>query len=436
MSDQRVDVNSGEIWVSVDPAADYAATVAAIDDTVGRNPDVSTEVLTYSDQRVTEVLQRSRDDVVVRIYGEDAKVRSEKADEVRSLIAEVDGVAAVNVGSAPVQPTMEVEVDLARAQRYGVKPGDVRRAAASLLAGITVGHLFQEQKVFDVVVWGAPDIRQSERDIEQLLIDTPNGGHVRLGEVADVRSVPNTAVIRRESVSTYVDVTADVAGRDVGAVASEIDGLLEQVSFPLEHHAELLGGYTERTTDTQRLITVALAAGIAIVLLLQAAFRSWRLAVLSFLILPLALSGGVVAAFLAGGTITLGSIAGFVGVLGIAARGLVMQVRHYQRLERTEGGEFGPELVLRATREDLVPMLLSTLATAAVLAPIAVMGPVPGFEIVHPMVIAVLGGLVTTTVVNLLIVPVLYLRYGFGRQPDTWTDELFEPIPETELARG
>jgi Cu/Ag efflux pump CusA len=430
MSDQIVNVNSGEIWVKVDPGADYDATVAAIEDTVVRYQGVSTDVLTQSEERVTDVLGRSDDDLVVRIYGEDPAVLNAKADEVQRLIAGVGGVARATVDRPLLEPTVEVLVPLDRAQAAGVKPGDVRRAAAQLLGGITVGNLFEQQKVFDVVVWGAPEIRRSQRDIEQLLIDTPSGDQVRIGEVADVRVVPNPAVIRHESISPYLDVTADVAGREVGAVASEVDGLLGQVDFPLEHHAAVLGGFEEQQADRTRVLAVAVAAGLASFLLLQAAFASWRLALLSFLALPLALVGGLVAALLTGGTLTLGSIAGLIGVLGIAARGVVMLIRHYQRLQRTEGMPFGAELVVRGTRDLLAPTLVAGLAAAVVLAPIVVVGSVPGFEIVHPMAVVVLGGLVTTILITLFVVPVLYLRLGSTADHDDLTDELFAPAPE------
>ena len=434
MSDQIVNVNSGEIWVKVDPGADYDATVAGIRDTVVRYQGVSTDVLTHSAERVTDVLGRSGDDLVVRIYGENLDVLNAKADEVRGLIAGVGGVARANVDRPLQEPTVEVEVDLARAQEAGVKPGDVRRAAAQLLGGITVGNLFEQQKVFDVVVWGAPEIRRSERDIEQLLIDTPNGDQVRVGDVADVRVVPNPAVIRHESVAPYLDVTADVAGREVGAVAREIDGVLERVDFPLEHHAALLGGFEERQADRTRLIAVAVAGALAIFLLLQAAYVSWRLAVLSFLALPLALVGGLAAALLTGGRLTLGSVAGLVGVLGFAARAVLMLIRHYRRLERTEGMPFGPELVVRGTRDILAPTVMAGLAAALVLAPIVVVGSVPGFEILHPMAVVVLGGLLTTMLVTLFVVPVLYLRFGSVPDHDDWTDELFAPAPEPRPA--
>jgi Cu/Ag efflux pump CusA len=437
MSDETVDVNSGELWVGLARGADRDAARASIEDALDGYEGVSTDVLTYSEERLTDVLQQSDDDVVVRLYGEDPTVLSEKADEVQALVGGVDGVEAADVERAPLQNTMVVEVDLARAQAFGVKPGDVRRAAATLLGGITVGNLFQEQKVFDVVVWGAPQVRESQADLEQLLIDTPRGGHVRLGDVAQVRVEPNPTVIRHESVSTYLDVTADVAGRDVAAVTNEIEGLLEQVEFPLEHHAEMVGGDADGQADRQQFTALALAAAIVILLLLQAAFRSWRLALLAFVCLPLALVGGVAAAVLAGGTITLGSVAGLIAVLGIAARGLVVLIHSFQRLAGSEGVPFGRELVVRASREGLPPTLIAVAGTAAVLAPLAVIGAEPGLEIVHPMVIVVLGGLVTTALVNLFILPVLYLRFGSVPEPDIWADdEVLEPAPELDPVRG
>ena len=436
MSDEVVDVNAGELWVRIDDAADYDATLAGIDEKLDGLQDVSTNILTYSEERVTDVLVGSDDDVVVRIYGENPQVLSDKADEVQALVAGLDGVEAADVERAPLQDTLVVEVDIERAQQFGVKPGDVRRAAAMLLGGVTVGNLFQEQKVFDVVVWGAPQIRESQADVEALLIDTPDGGTVRLGDVAEVRNAPTPTVIRHESVSTYLDVTVDVAGNDVGAVANEIDGVLEQVAFPLEHHAEIVGGFVEAQADREQLIAMSVAAAIAIFLLLQAAFRSWRLALLSFAVLPVTLSGGVIAALLAGGTLTLGSIAGLLAVLGFAARGVVLLIHNYQRLVEKEAVPFGPDLVVRGTRDCLSPILIAALATAAVLAPMAVLGGTAGLGIVQPMAVVVLGGLVTTTVVTLLVVPVLYLRFGFIAEPDTWVDELLAPAPVLDPVRG
>jgi Cu/Ag efflux pump CusA len=434
-SDQIVNVNSAEVWVSVAGSADYDETIGSIESVAGGLPDVSNDVLTYSEQRVTDVLGRGDDEIVVRVYGQDQQILETKAEEVRAAIAGIDGLENARVDLPPEEPTIEVEPNIAQAQRYGLAPGDVRRAATTLLSGLVVGNLFEEQKVFDVAVWGSPEIRESGADVENLEIDTPDGGLVPLGEIADVRVVPSAAAIQHESVESYVDVGANVSGRAVGAVAGDVERALEQVAFPLEHHAKVLGGFEEEAAAGSRLIAVAVAGLIVIFLLLQAAFASWRLAALTFVALPMALAGGVLAALIAGGDITLGSVAGLVAVLGFAVRGTVVLVRHYQRLQR-EGEEFGLGLVTRGTRERLVPILTSALASAVTLIPFAVSGGSAGFEVVGPMSAVILGGLVTSTLLNLVVIPAAYLRFGFVAETETSEEDLFVKVPDIDTVRG
>jgi Cu/Ag efflux pump CusA len=434
-SDQIVNVNSAEVWVSVNESADYDDTIASIESVAGGLEDVSSDVLTYSEQRVTEVLGRGDDEIVVRIYGQNQRVLESKAEEVRTGIVGIDGIESASVELPAQEDTIEVQPDIARAQQYGLAPGDVRRAATTLLSGLVVGNLFEEQKVFDVAVWGSPEIRQTPADVESLMIDTPDGRLVSLGEIADVRVAPNAAAIRHESVESYVDVGADVAGRDVGAVAADVERALRQVQFPLEHHAEVLGGFQEEAAARSRVIAIAVAGLIVIFLLLQAAFGSWRLAVVAFVALPAALAGGVLAALFAGGDVTLGSAAGLVAVLGFAARGMVALVRQYQRLQR-DGEEFGQDLVVRGTRERLVPTLTSALASAAALIPFAVSGGSAGLEIVGPMSGVILGGLVTATLVNLVAIPAAYLRYGHVAERDAAEEDLFVvKVPDIDTVR-
>jgi Cu/Ag efflux pump CusA len=430
-SDQIVNVNSAEVWVSVNGSADYNDTIAAIESVAGGLPDVSNDVLTYSEQRVTDLLGRGDDEIVVRVYGADQQILETKAEEVRAAIAGIDGLENPGVELPAEASTIEVRPDVLRAGQYGLAPGDVRRDATTLISGLVVGNLFEEQKVFDVAVWGAPEIRQSPTDVEDLLLDTPGGGLVSLGEIADVSVVPNLAVIRHESVDSYVDVTANVSGRDVGTVAEEVDGALAQVEFPLEHHAEVLGEFAEQGAARSRVLSVAVAGLIAIFLLLQAAFTSWRLAILAFATLPMALAGGALAAVIAGGDITLGSVAGFVAVLGLAVRGVIVLIRHYQRRLR-DGEAFGADLVIRGTGDRSARILTAALGAAVVFIPFAMNGASAGFEIVGPMAVVILGGLVTSTLLNLVVIPAFYLRFGFVAQPDTSAEDLFVSIPDVD----
>ena len=411
MSDQSASVNSSELWVSVDPSADYDRTVAGIEQVVGGYPGLDGEVLTYPKKRIDAVL-RGDDGLVVRVYGQDLAVLRSKAEEVRRLVAGVDGTTDEQVERLVEEPTLEIEVDLDRAKEIGIKPGDVRRAAATMLSGIQVGNLFEEQKVFDVVVWGAPQVRSSLTSIRRLMVDVPGGGQVQLDQVADVRVTPALSVIHHDNVSRSIDVTASVSGRSLAAVASDVEAALQDLSFPLEYHAEVLADRVDREAAQRRAAVIALVAAIVIYLLLQAAFGSWLLATTTFLSLPLALVGGVLAALLTGGVLSLGALVGFVLLLGIATRNGVMLVRHYQHLEQDEGEAFGPGLVMRGARERLTPIALTALATAFALLPLLIGGNVPGQEILQPMAVVVLGGLVTTTMLNLFVAPALYLRFG------------------------
>jgi Cu/Ag efflux pump CusA len=392
--------------------------------------------MTYSEERIKEAQGGNDEAVVVRLFGQDLDVLRRTGGDVQRALTGTKGLVGLHADVPTMEPTLQVDVNLDAAKAVGLKPGDVRRAAATLLSGVQVGSLFEEQKVFDVVVWGAPAIRQNVSTIRDLLIDTPGGGHVRLGDVAKVDVKPSPNIIERDSVSRRIDVTAGVRGRDRQAVLADVRARLGKVDFPLEYHYELVGNFAERQAVQHRLLLVGIAAAIGIFLLLQASFGSWRLAALSFFTLPLALVGGAVGVLIDGGTMELGSLVGLLTVFGIAVRNWVLLLRRFQHLERHEGEEFGPDLVLRGTREHLAPVLLTATVTAGLFLPFVLRGDLPGHEIIHPMGAAILGGLVTSTVLNLFLVPALYLRFGNGQGEDTeldlqdlWELDATEPAP-------
>ena len=436
MSDQVTDVSSAQIWVNVDPSADYDATVGSVEDAIDQHPELDNDLTTYSEDRVTDTLLRTEDDVVVRIYGENTETLAESASTVRGALIDIEGVEGAEVEVDAEQQVLEVQVDLDRARDYGLKPGDVRRAATTLVSGLTVGSLFEEQKVFDVVVWGVPEIREDEADLSALLIDTPSGGQVALSEVADVQAVSAPSVIRHESVSKYVDVSADLGGRGVGAVVADIHRALEGVDFPSEYHAEVLGGFAEEQAARSRVLAVAVAAALAIFLLLQAAFGSWRLAVLAFVMLPVGLSGGVLAALATDGTVTLGVAAGLIAVLGLMTRSVVVLIRHYQQLQRRDGRAFDDELVIEGTRDRLMPTLMSTIGAVVMLLPFAVMRGAGGFEMVGPMAIVIIGGLVTSALVTLVVVPALYRRFGLIAESESSDLDVVVLVPDVDPVAG
>jgi CzcA family heavy metal efflux pump len=414
LGDEVVGVNFGELWISIDPKADYEKTVSDIQVVANKYPGLLHNAYTYLRERTDEVLTGAGDAIVARIYGENLDTLRKKAEEIGTLMSATNGVVDQHVDLQVDVPQVEVEVDLVKAESYGIKPGDVRRAAATMFAGEEVGDIFRDGKAYDVAVWSTPATRASVTSVEQVPIDIPNGKHIRLSDVAtvSVKSTPN--VIQHDGTLRYIDVAANAEGRDLGAIVNELQKKIDTVSFPRAYHAELLGEYAERQAAQQRILLYGLGAALLILLLLRLSFESWRAALLSFFTLPSALVGGLLAAFAAGRIISLGTLVGFLTVLGIAARNGILLISHYQHLERYEGETFGPALVLRGSRDRLSPILMTTLATALALLPLVVLGDIPGHEIEHPTAVVIVGGLVTSTLLNLFIVPVLYLRFGRG----------------------
>jgi Cu/Ag efflux pump CusA len=256
--------------------------------------------------------------------------------------------------------------------------------------------------------------------VKRLLIETPSGAQVPLRDLADVVVEPAPNAIKRIGSSRKLDVICNVEGRDLGSVASEIEErVLDEVTFMQGYHPEFLGEYAEAQASRQRLLGLTVFSLLGILLLLQSDFQNMRTVLLIFLTLPFALVGGVAGAFLSGGIISLGSLIGFVTVLGVAARNGIMLMDHYRQLQRDEGMAFGFDLVTRGAEERLAPILMTALTTGLALVPLLVTGNKPGQEIEYPMAFVILGGLVTSTLLNLLVLPPLFARFGRREIPGT-----------------
>ncbi len=410
--DEVYGVYFGENWISIDPKVDYDKTLAAVQAAVDGYPGLVRDVQTYLKERIREVLTGSPTAITVRIFGEDLTTLREKADEVKKSFEDIPGIVDLKVESLKAIAQIDVKVDLAAAERYGVKPGDVRRMAAAMVSGTEVGDIFRDGKAYDVNVWSTPENRNSVYAIQNLPIDTRNDGQVPLSKLADVKIVSTPNGVERWQMKRKIDVRANVRGRDLGSVVGDVRKKLAGVQFASGYHPELLGEYAEREAAQKKMRVLMIISAIGILLMLQAAFMDWRLALVGFLALPAALVGGILGAFLGDGVISLGSIVGFLTVLGIVARNGIMMICHYQHLEREEGEPFGLGLVIRGARERISPILMTASATGLALVPLLIAGTIPGHEVEHPMAVVILGGLVTSTLMNLLVMPALYLRFA------------------------
>jgi len=412
------DVDSAEIWVSIGLEAQYDETLARIQEVASANPNVEAEVTSFLGKRMLETLTGNDETISVRVYGHDHKVLQTKAEEIRALLAKIDGITNPQVEAHAEKTTIEVTVDLEKARQYGLKPGDVRRAASTLVQGITVGALFEDQKVFDVVVVGSDAIHSNLDDVRNLLIDSVTGTLVRLGDVADVRTVSAPSVILRQGVSRRVDIVADIRGRDVGAASREVSRRIKEVTFPFEYHAQVLGKHFEQQAALSSLYSYFFAAALVIFLLLQAAFGSWRLALLTTLGGPIALLGGFLVVFTSGAYFSLGSMIGLGGVAIFSLRGGLTLVRSLQT-QQMQGSAFGESLVRRVMADRFPGLLISALVLAVIALPFAVLGDIAGLEILHASATVMLGGLVSALVLLLCCIPALYLRFGADSGQDT-----------------
>lgn len=415
VADEVVGPNFVEHWISVDPAVPYDQTVAAIQSVVDGYPGLYRDVLTYLKERIKEVISGGGGAIVVRLFGPNLEGLRERAHRIETELSRINGVAQLQVEQQVEVPQIEIAMKPAAAVAQGVSAGEIRKAANAILRGLKVGEIVHDQKVIDVVFWSDADARNSLEKIRGLMVDTVFGGKVSLGSVAEVKISPTPNVIPHENTSRKIDISCNANGRDLGAVARDIEGALARLDLGPGYHAELMGEYAVRQASQRKLALLSLLSLVGILGILLLDFRSPRLALLVFASLPFALVGGIAAAFVGGGVLSLGSLVGFVTVLGIAARNGVMLISHYRHMEEEEKQEFNAEMIVRGSQERLVPILMTAAATAFALFPIVIGGNIPGHEIEHPMALIIVGGLFTSTLLNLFVMPVLALHYAKGR---------------------
>lgn len=398
LGNQIVDVNSAEIIVNISPDERYKETVNKIQEILNSYPGLTLNLQTYLQQQTNLVRSGTTSNMAVRVYGSDLATLEAKGREVKDFLTHIPGVINVHPNQMIMQPQITIEVDLAKAQQVGLTPGDVRRAAATYIAGLEVGSLFQDQKIFPVVVWGDPATRNSIASINDLDIDLPDKANnsqktIKLSQAAKVNITPSPNIIRHNSVSRYVDVTFDVEPGKLSSVKNQINSHLKNMSFPLEFRAELRGMGTtpQYTFFNYTLIIVGII--VAIFLILQAALQNFFLASLLLLTIPLALLGGIIFAIFFKNT----SLAYF-GFFIIFAISLQSSMLTIQQLNSTN------QFSIQAFLTSIIICLL-------VLIPFAFSYYSPGLEILSPMAILVMVGLITVLLVNIIMVPVLYFRY-------------------------
>jgi Cu/Ag efflux pump CusA len=328
------------------------------------------------------------------------------------VLATIHGVAGVNVESPPGTPQLDVKLKPDQLSRWGLRPVEVLDSIQAAYEGVTVAQIHDGSRTYDLAVQLAPSARQSLNDVEALTIRNPDGLAVPLGSLATIRQVSGRYQITHDGGQRVQTVAVTLGSRPVSDFVKEAQArIAHDVPMPAGVYA-VFGGESEARRQSQRdLLAYGAISLVGIVLLLSLALRSARAVTVVMLNVPFALVGGVVSVVAAGGNLTLGSMVGFVTLLGISLRNSIMLISHYEHLVHVEGMHWNAGTALRGASERLVPILMTALVTALALLPLALTSGAAGNEIEGPMAIVILGGLVTSTALNLLVLPTLALRY-------------------------
>jgi Cu/Ag efflux pump CusA len=430
-SDQIVSTNSAEIWVTIKPGAAYDRVVGQVRAIADGMPGVAGTVSTYESDSMGGVLAAAPGALTVRLYGSDYGELARLGRKVEAVMARISGLGPARMQLPVSQPTLNVAVDLTAATRNGVKPGDIHREAATLLSGLTVGNFFEQQKVFDVVVQGTAAVRSSLTSVSDLLLDTVNGGHARLGALARVSVAAEPADIAHHAMSPYVDVTTRLTGHGLGSARAAVTAGLRGISFPLSYYAAVQApssaGPAGQVGFDWRLSSYVIAAVIGILLLAQAATGSWRLALLVLAALPVPVAVGVLTMFRLGTQDSLAALAGLLGVLAVAIHQAFRVTAAIRRAHLADGGPLTPGLVAAAAAEAAGPAFTAAVVAAVALVPFIVAGQIAGNELPHAAAPVILAGLIAATLLNTLVLPAACLWFGPARAAQDLPDPTEAP---------
>jgi CzcA family heavy metal efflux pump len=379
--------------------------------------------------RIDHMLSGTRANIAVKVFGDDLGTLRRVGERVREVMSEVPGIVDLSLEQQMDVPFVRFVLNRTAIARLGLRPNDVAEAIETSFAGATVGRIFDRGTAFDLIVKFDTSSSADFDRIADLPIDTPNGGPVPVRLIADVRREQGPNMILRENVQRRIVISSNVAGRDLGGVIEDIrSAVAESVPLPAGYRVEYGGQFESEQSASQRLLLLGTGVIAALFMLLVMAFGSPRDALLIMLNLPLALIGGVAGVFLAGGVLSVASMIGFITLFGIATRNGIMLVSHIHHLMDHEGVTDFREAVERGARERLIPILMTATAAGLALIPLALGGGKSGSEIQTPMAIVILCGLMTSTLLNMVVVPTMYLQYGRPRV-QTETEASFDASP-------
>ncbi len=414
-ADDTWGTNYSEFNVDLEPlSGEEAESVQSeVRDAVAKFPGVYFAIKSFLTERIEETMTGVTAEVVVKVFGDDLDLLDRKAHEVAGVVSSIEGAADVQVQSPPGAPRVVARLRPERLKEYGFQTLEVLEAVQTAYQGTVVGQTYEGNRVFDIALVLDEARRRDPESVGTLLLRNSEGTSIPLRELADVEQVTGRYAVLHDGTRRRQAVTCNVRGRDLASFVAEAKRrVAAEVPFPAGVYTVFSGAAEAQAQASREVLLYSLVAGIGIVLLLSIVFRRPRNLFLVLANLPFALVGGVLAVFFTGGWLSVGALVGFVTLFGISTRNSIMMVSHYEHLVEAEGMAWGREAALRGATERLLPVLMTALVTALGLLPLAIGSGDPGREIEGPMAIVILGGLGTSTALNLLVLPALALRWG------------------------
>ncbi|MCH7805263.1 MAG: efflux RND transporter permease subunit [Acidobacteria bacterium] len=418
-------VHYSEIDVTLRKGRPKEEIEAEIREKLSQIPNVSVNVGQPISHRIDHLLSGTFAQIAVKIFGEDLAVLRSLAEEVEQVMGGVAGVRDLYVEAQVPIPQVRIEVNRTQAARYGLGVGEITEALETALNGRVITQVLEEQRSFDVFLRLDHFWRDNLEFLDDVMVDLPTGGSIPLAQVASIETSTGPNQILRENGLRRIVVQCNVAGRDLGSVVEEIrDQVAAQVDFPEGYFVSYGGQFESQVEATRLILLLSLISVTAIFVLLYSHFQRVSLALQIMLTLPLSFVGAIAAIFLTDGILSVASLVGFITLLGISARNGIMMISHYLHLMRYEGEKFDKKMIVRGTLERLVPVMMTALTTALALVPLALSRGVAGREILYPVAVVILGGLISSILLNMVVLPSLFLKFGSPADEPRSSDSL------------
>ncbi|MBM3557843.1 MAG: efflux RND transporter permease subunit, partial [Alphaproteobacteria bacterium] len=376
-----------------------------------RIPGISVSLGQPISHRLDHLLSGVRAEVVLKIFGDDLDRLRTLAETFRHRMATVTGLVDLQVEKLVLVPQIQIRLNRGEARKYGLGLDRLTEILEAAIGGKVVSQVRDGERTHDVVLRLAEDWRTETADFRSILIDTP-AGRVPLGLLADVVETEGPNMVNRDNLRRRIVIQANVQGRDIGSTVADLNAAIASIALPEGYYLALEGQFRSQQEASRTIALLAAIALIGIFVVLYSHFRSSALTLIVLANVPMALVGGVAALWLSGQTLSVASMVGFVTLAGIAARNGIMKITHYLHLAAEEGEVFGPALVTRGSLERLTPVLMTALVAALALLPLVLSADEPGREILHPVAVVIFGGLISSTLLDTIVTPVLFLLFG------------------------